>query len=139
MKFGGALKFFGFLLFAQTARDVAERCVCRKRGGIRVTRDGRAVHGVLRLLRGGWRRELVFARFQLGAIFRRKDVFTLQVFRCVHVLGFFLLALFAGTLLASSFGNVLVFLILVLLSLGAALRSAGKSEGKNQENGNTTP
>ena len=59
-------------------------------------------------------RGLVLARLQLGAIFQRKNVFALQVFGSVNVLGLFLQALFAGAFLARCFTNTWVLLSLVL-------------------------
>ena len=78
----------------------------------------------------GWNdRLLILARFYLIAVFRRKDVFALQVFRGVDVLGFFLLAFLARAFLARRFGNALV--------LGAALRCTKESEGRNQKRRHT--
>lgn len=84
----------------------------------------RSCHGVLRLLCAGWNGGLlILARFQLGAIFWRKDLFAFQVVSSVNVPGFFLLSFFAGAFLTSGFRDVLIFLALSLvlrLVLGAA-------------------
>jgi len=162
MKFRGALKLLRLLFFPETASDVAERNVFGSRlrrwginsrrggGDLYVWRYGRAGDGLLWLLSVGWSdRLLILARFQLSAIFRRKDVVALQVFSGVNVFGFFLLAFFAGAFVTSGVCNALVFLILcltlglilspVLLILGEARSGPGDREGKNQESENTNP
>jgi len=147
MKFRGALKLLRLLFFPQAAGDVAERNVrgisrrCRGisarryRGAVYVLRGGRTGYGALCLLRVGWSGLLlVFARFQLRAIFRRKDVLALQVFRDVNMPGFFLQAFFARAFLTRSFRNVLLFVVLGLvlrLILRPALGRAEKKEGQN--------
>jgi hypothetical protein len=111
MEFSGPLKFLGFFLFAQTACNVAERSIGALWLRICVTGHSRTVRGVLRLLCVGRRRRLlILPHFQLGAIFRRKDVLALQIFSRVNVLGFFLLAMLPGLILAGGFGNTLVLL-----------------------------
>lgn len=77
---------------------------------------------------------MIFARFQLSAVFRRKDVFEFQVFRSVNVLGFLLLSFFASAFLTGGFGDALIFLVLSLvlgLFLGAALKCPKQNEGAN--------
>ena len=128
MKLGGPLKFLRLFLSAQTASDVAEWCVCRKWLGVGVTRDGRAVNGVLRFLRAG-RSGLVFARFHLCAIFKREDVLALQILGGVNVPRPFLLALLTRPFLTGGFSNVLV--------LSIALRGTDHREREHQEAGNT--
>ena len=104
----------------------------------------------MRLLRVGWSEWLlVFARFQLCAIFRRKDVVAPQVIGGVNVFGFFLLAFFADAFLTGGICNALVFLVFfltlglilspVLLTLGEARSGPGNREGKNQKRENTNP
>lgn len=155
MKFRGALKLLRLFFFPEAASDVAERNVrgiCRWRRGVGVSRnggavyvlrDGRTGHGVLWLLCVGWIVWLlILARFQLSAVFRRKDVFTLQVFRGVNVLGLFLLSFFASAFLTGGVRNTLIFLVLSLvwrLVLSAAWGNTGNRRGKNQENRNTIP
>jgi hypothetical protein len=162
MKFRGALKLLRLLFFPETASDVAERNVFgsrRKRCGINsrrgggdlyVWRYGRAGDRLLRLPSVGWSdRLLILARFQLSAIFRRKDVVALQVFSGVNVFGFFMLAFLAGAFLTGGVCNALAFLIFfqtlglilspVLLTLGEARSRPGNREGKNQESENTNP
>lgn len=75
-------------------------------------------------------------------MFRRKDVFALQVFRRVNALRFFLLRFFAGAFLARGFRDALIFLVLSLvlsLVLGAAWGGTGHCKGKNQESRDTIP
>jgi len=162
MKLRGALKLLRLFFFPKTAGDVAEwnafgsrrrRCGINKRragGALYFLGYGRAGDRLLWLLFVGWSDWLrILARFQLSAIFRRKDVVALQVFSSVNVLGFFLSAFFAGTFLTSGVCNALVFLIFfltlglilspVLLTLGEARSGLEDREGKNQESENTNP
>jgi hypothetical protein len=68
--------------------------------------NGRAVDGFFGFLRGGWSR-LIFLGVELRLILFREDVFALQIFGSVDVLGFLLLGFLAGAFLASGFGDVL--------------------------------
>ncbi|PYT97241.1 MAG: hypothetical protein DMG38_20715 [Acidobacteria bacterium] len=126
MKFRRALKLLRLFLSAQAARNVAERSrfgIHRRRwGGAPVLCDGCAIDGgVLRFLLGRGRcSQLVLACFQLGAIFSSEDLIALQVVGRINVSGFFLLVLFAGAFLASSFGNTSIILSLDLI-LGLSL------------------
>ena len=86
-------------------------------------------------------------RFQLGAIFRRKDLRTLQVFRGVNAFGFLLALLLVDAFLAGGFRNALVFLsldlvlalglVLAWLCLGAAWNRTSHGKRKNQDSGDT--
>ena len=68
-------------------------------------------------------------RFHLCAIFRREDVFALQIFGGVNVPRLFLLALLARPFLTGGFSNVLV--------LSIALRGTNHRKREHQEAGNT--
>lgn len=93
--------------------------------------DGCAARAVLQLWWAGRGSQLlIFAGCELGVIFRRKNMLTLQVFAGVNVPGFFLLGLPACAFLPCDFRNALLLvlrlgLILALLSLllGVALHS----------------
>jgi hypothetical protein len=50
---------------------------------------------------------LFFPRFQLSAIFGRKNLRLLQIFVGVNVLGFFLLVFFSGLFLPGGLSNIL--------------------------------
>ncbi len=97
MKLRGPLKFLRLLLFAETAGDVAERMIGRKR---------LCVDGFLGFFRRR-RSRLILLRFNLSAIIRRKDLSALEILLGIDVLGFFLLTFFLGAFLTSRFGDVL--------------------------------
>ena len=125
MKVRGALNLLRLFLPVQAARNVAERGVFRihrRRRGAGVLCDGCAIDGGVLpfLLSRGRCSQLVLACFQLGAIFWSEDLTALQVVGRVNVFGFFLLVLFAGAFLASSFGNSSIILSLDLI-LGLSL------------------
>src|SRR5207253_11115469 len=86
---------------------------------------GCAARTVLQLCWAGrGSRLLIFAGFELGVIFRRKNLLTLQLFAGVNVPGFFLLVLPACAFLPCDFRNAL----LRVLRLG--LRSEERRVGK---------
>ena len=93
MELRGLLKFLQLLLLAETASDVTEGNVGRKR--LRVDSFS-----------GFFRREkswLIFLRFHLSAIFRRENLSALQILPRVDVLRFLLPTFFLGALLTSLF------------------------------------
>src|SRR6267378_2073984 len=97
MKLRGLLKFLRLLLFAETASDVAERSVGRKR--LRIDS-----------FLGFFRRrssQLIFLRLHLRAIFRRENLIALELLFGVDVLGFLLLTFLRGKFLTNRFGDSL--------------------------------
>ena len=110
--------------------------------------DGCAARTVLQLCWAGrGSRLLIFAGFELGVIFRRKNMLTLQLFAGVNVPGLFLLVLPACAFLPGDVRNALLRvlrlglrLILVLLSLllGVALHGCRQCYRKSQQDGDTT-
>jgi len=117
MKLGGALKFLRLFLFTQTASDIAERRVRRKR---------LSVDSFRWFFRGG-RGLLVFLGFDLRAIFRGKNLSALQIFFCVDVLVFFLLAFLARAFLLGSVSDILT------VGLGSAKNSARCEKNRGKE------
>jgi len=97
MEFGGALKFFRLFLCAQTASDIAERGVGRKRLGV----------DTFRWFFRRRRSLLIFLGFDLRAIFGRENLGALQIFFGVNVFGFFLLTFLARAFLLGGFGDIL--------------------------------
>ena len=136
MKFRGALKLLRFFLSTQAARNVTKRSVFgigRGRSGAGALGDGRPIDRARRLLPpGGRRRGLVFARFQLGAIFWYKDLTALQVFGRVNMFVFFPPGLFAGAFLTSCFGNTFLLSLDLVLSLVLRLSVANSSARKGK-------
>ena len=110
-EFQGAAKTHQFLLPLKAARNVAEGSVGWKR--LRIER-------VLGRLRAE-RRLLILFGLDQGAIFRREDFVALQIFRGVHVPGLSRVSLFAGALLASGPGDILILSLLTLLLLRRGL------------------
>src|SRR5438034_10966619 len=106
--------------------------------------DGCAARTVLQLCWAGrGSRLLIFAGFELGVIFRRKNLLTLQLFAGVNVPGFFLLVLPAGAFLPCDFRNalllvlrvgLLLILVLLCLLLGVALHGGRQCDRKGQQN-----
>lgn len=111
-----------------------------------VLRNGAAADVVLQLCWAARNCRLAFARFELGATLRRKNVLALQVFGGVNVAGLPRLVLLARAFLTRGFGNAgvlvrplaLVVLAWLRLPLRAAGPSACKCQRKNQHNGDTT-
>jgi len=109
--------------------------------------DGCAARTVLQLCWAGrGSRLLIFAGFELGVIFRRKNLLTLQLFAGVNVPGFFLLVLLACAFLPCDFRNALLrvlrlglrlILVLLCLLLGVALHGGRQCDRKGQQNGHT--
>jgi len=97
MEISGLLEPLRLFQFTETASHVTERSVRRKR---------LCVESTLRFFRSG-RSLLNFFGVELGAIFRRENLISLQVFFGVDVLGFFLLRFFARAFLLCGVGNIL--------------------------------
>jgi len=113
MEISGLLEPLRLFQFTETASHVTERSVRRKR---------LCVESTLRFFRSG-RSLLNFFGVELGAIFRRENLSSLQVFFGVDVLGFFLLRFFARAFLLGGVGDI----------LSTALRSDKNGTGKDQE------
>jgi hypothetical protein len=111
MKLGGLLKPLRLFQFTETASDVTERSVGRKR---------LCVESILGFFRGG-RSLLILFGVELGAIFGCENLSALQVFLGVNVFRLFLLRFLARAFLLSGVGDI----------LGTALRSDKKNEGED--------
>ena len=91
------LKLLRLFLFTETASDVTERSIGRKR---------LCVDSILGLFCSG-RNRRIFLGFHLSAILRRQNLIPLQIPFGVNVFSFLLLAFFLGAFLSSRFGDVL--------------------------------
>src|SRR5258708_31154694 len=111
MELRRALKFLRLFLFAETASDVTEMSIGRKR--LRVD----SILGFFRSRRN----RLIFLGFHLSAILRRQDLIPLLIIFGVNMLGF-LLFFFLGAFLTSRFGDI----------LSGALRGSKNDTGGNQ-------
>jgi|SRR5947209_3082256 len=110
------LKFLRLFLFTETASDVTEGSIGRKR---------LCVDSILGFFCSG-RNRRIFLGFHLSAILRRQNLIPLQILFGVNVLGF-LLFFFLGAFLSSRFGDV----------LGRTLRRAKKGARHKKDSGDT--
>jgi len=116
MELRGPLESLRLFLFAETASDVTERSIGRKR---------LCVDSILGFFCSR-RNRRIFLGFHLSAILRRQNLIPLQILFGVNVFGFLLLAFFLGAFLSSRFGDV----------LSRTLRRAKNGAGHKKDSGN---